>query len=187
MENDKAEPIHLERRTHPRFQLELPVEYRRAKDSKIRPGHTVNFSEDGLMVSVSGQVEIGEQLEIKIYFSSDSSLITIEANVKVAWVDMEAKEDGHYRFGVSFMNISPVDRERLNRFLSMYADPNQASGELKSPSADRFNPSKSSAPRAPEPAAHGKLSTVDSNQEASDSRRAANGIQSGPTYSRLTG
>jgi hypothetical protein len=164
MENDKVEPVHLERRSHPRFQLELPLEYRRANDTKIRPGHTLNFSEDGLMVSVSEQVEMGEQLEMKIYFSSDSSLITIEAIVKVAWVDMEAKKDGHYRFGLSFLNISPVDRERLNRFLSMYANPNQASGELKSPSAGRLNPSKPSAPRAPEAAAHGKPSTIDSNQ-----------------------
>lgn len=151
MENDKAEPLQftLERRKSPRFQVELPVEYRRANDSKIRPGHTVNFSEDGLTVSVSAQVEIGEQLEMKIYFSSGSSLITVAAIVKIVWADMEAKEDGQYRFGVSFMNISPVDRERLNRFLSLYADPNQASAELKSPSAGRLNPSNPSAPEYP--------------------------------------
>ena len=118
MEKDKAEPLQftLERRRHPRFLVEPPIEYRRANDSRIRPGHTVNFSEDGLMVSVSEQMEIGEQLEMKIYFSSGSSLITIAAIVKIAWVDMEAKEDGYYRFGVSFVNISPVDRERLKEF-----------------------------------------------------------------------
>ncbi len=126
MEKDKVESHHftLERRKHPRFLVELPVEYCRANDSRIRPGHTVNFSEDGLMVLVSEQMEIGEQLEMKIYFSSGSSLITIAAIVKIAWVDMEAKEDGYYRFGVRFVNISPVDKERLTGFLNLYADPN---------------------------------------------------------------
>jgi hypothetical protein len=48
------------------------------------------------MVSVSEQMEIGEQLKMKIYFAPDSSLITIAAIVRAAWVDMEAKEDGYY-------------------------------------------------------------------------------------------
>ncbi len=151
MEKDKAEPLQftLERRKHPRLPVELPVEYRRENDSRTRPGYTVNFSEDGLMVSVSEQMEIGEQLEMKIYFSSGSSLISIAAIVKIAWVDMEIKEDGYYRFGVSFVNISPVDRERLKGFLTLYADPNQASAELKPPAGGRLNPSRPSAPEYP--------------------------------------
>jgi hypothetical protein len=151
MEKDKAESLQftLERRNHPRFLIELPVEYRRANDSRVHLGHTINFSEDGLMVSVSEQMEIGEKLEMKIYFSSGSSLITIEAIVKIAWVDIEAKEDDYYRFGVSFVNISPMDMERLKGFLSLYADPHQAPVELKSPAGGRLNPSKPSPPEHP--------------------------------------
>jgi hypothetical protein len=37
--------------------------------SKTRPGHTVNVSEDGLMVSLSEQIDIGENLFVKLYFS----------------------------------------------------------------------------------------------------------------------
>jgi hypothetical protein len=151
MEKDKVESpqFTVERRGHPRFLVELPVEYRRANDSRIRPGHTVNFSEDGLMVSVSEQMEIGEELEMKIYFSSGSSLITIAAIVTIAWVDIEVKEDDYYRFGVRFVNISPVDMERLTGFLNLYADPNQAPVELKSPAGGRLNPSKPSTPEHP--------------------------------------
>ena len=61
------------------------------------------------MVSVSQQMEMGEKLEMKIYFSPDSSLITIAAIVKIAWVDIEAKNDAYYRFGVNFVNIQPED------------------------------------------------------------------------------
>jgi hypothetical protein len=148
---DKVESPHFspERRKHPRFLLELPVEYRRANDSRMRPGHTVNFSENGLMVSVSEQMEIGEQLEMKIYFSSESSLITIAAIVKIVWVDCKTKEDGYYRFGVDFVKISPLDMKRLKGFLSLYADPQQVPAELKSPAGNRLNLSKPSAPEQP--------------------------------------
>ena len=163
MEKDKVESPHftVERRNRPRFLVELPVEYCRANYSRIRPGHTVNFNEDGLMVSVSEQMEIGEEMEMKIYFNSGSSLITIEAAVKIAWVDVEIKEDGYYRFGVSFVNISSVDMERLKEFLTLYADPNQAPVELKPPAGGCLNPSKPSAPEHPElpPAANPALLT----------------------------
>ena len=152
MEEDKAKNPHFtsERRRHPRFLVELPVEYRRANDSRTHPGHTVNFSEGGFMVSVSQQMEMGEKLEMKIYFSPDSSLITIAAIVKIAWVDIEAKNDGYYRFGVNFVNIQPEDMERLKGFLSLYANPHQAPAELKSAGGSRLNPGKPSAPEHPE-------------------------------------
>ena len=151
MEKDKVESpqFTVERRNQARFLVELPVEYRRANDSRIRPGHTVNFNEDGLMISLSEPMEIGEQLEMKIYFTSGSSLITIEAVVKIVWVDAEIKEDGYYRFGVSFVNISPADRERLTGFLNLFADPNQASVELQPLAGARLNPRKPSAPEHP--------------------------------------
>ena len=98
------------------------------------------------MVSVSEQMEIGEQLEMKIYFSSGSSLITIATIVEIVWRDGETKEDGIYRFGVNFVNILPVDMERLKAFLSLHADPHQAPAELKAPAGSRLNLSKPSAP-----------------------------------------
>ena len=130
METDKGASPHFscERRRHPRFLVKLPVEYRWANDSIMRPGHTENFSEEGLMVSVSERMDTGEKLEMKIYFTLASGLITIAAIVKIAWVDTEAR-DG-YRVGVSFVDISPVDMEKLKGFLNLYGDPPQAPPEL---------------------------------------------------------
>jgi hypothetical protein len=162
MEKDKAEPLQftLERRRHPRFLVELPVEYRRANDPRIRPGHTLNFSEDGLMVCVSDQMEIGENLEMKIYFSSGSGFVTIPATVKVVWADIDVKEDGYYCFGMNFLNISPVDKGFLQEFLKIYADPHQTNAEIKSLAGNRLNASKSSVseqPRQPSAVTHPPL------------------------------
>lgn len=159
MEKDKVEPLQftLERRRHPRFLVELPVEYRRANDSKVHPGHTINFSEDGLMVCVSDQMEIGEILELKIYFTSRSGFVTIPAMIKVVWADIDVKEDGYYRFGVNFLNISPMDKELLQGFLKIYADPHQTDPEIKAPTKNRFNENKpfvTEQPRQPPAASH---------------------------------
>lgn len=141
MEKDKAASpqFAFERRNHPRFLVELPVEYRRANDSSFHPCHAINFSEDGFMVALSEQMKIGEELEMKIYFSSGSSLNTVATIVKIAWVDSEVKEDDYYRFGVSFVNISPMDMEKLKEFLSLYADLHQAPAELKPQAGSLLN------------------------------------------------
>jgi hypothetical protein len=148
MESDKpAIPQYIfERRRHPRFMVQLPVEYSRAGASRFRPGYTIDFSEDGFMIAVSEQMETGEDLEMKLYFASTSGLVTIAAVVKVIWADTDAKEAGYYRFGVRYADISTADKETLKAFLSMYADPNQAAVEMKPRAGSILNPSKLSAP-----------------------------------------
>jgi hypothetical protein len=148
MESDKlaTHQYPFERRGQPRFMVELPVEYRRAGASRLRPGYTINFSEDGFMFSVSEQMEAGEDLEMKIYFTSSAGLVTIAAVVKVIWADTDDKEEGYYRFGVRYVDISTADKETLNAFLNMYADPNQVAAKLKPRVGSLLNPSKPSAP-----------------------------------------
>jgi len=142
-------PTHIpERRSEPRFEVELPLEYRRASALKFRPGHTLNFSEDGFMLSVSEQMEEGEDLEVKVYFTSSSGLVTVSAVAEVVWVDTDGEEDGFYRFGVRYLDISAADKETLEAFLSIYADPNRAGAEIK-PRASPFRPGKHSAPERP--------------------------------------
>jgi hypothetical protein len=149
MGENKAENLEIsfERREHQRFMVELPVEYRRKNDSRLRPGHTLNFSEDGFMILVSDRMQVGEELDMKIYFSSVSGLKTILANVKVIWTDVNAKEEGYYKFGVSYVGISDVDKNILKEFLNMYADPNQVPAELKPPAGTISAPAKPPPPK----------------------------------------
>ncbi len=138
-------PVGFERREHPRFSVGLPIEYCRMTSSKTRPGHTVNVSEDGLMVSLSEQIDIGENLFVKLYFSWGANLNTIATAVRVIWADNEQQEDGYYRFGVNFVDISPEDAVRLKSFLSLYADP-KTPAEFKSSVGGCLNPHKVSPP-----------------------------------------
>ena len=151
MENNKPETPEyaFERRTEPRFEVELPLEYGRAGEPRLRPGHTLNFSEDGFMLLVSERMEVGEELEVKIYFSSSSGLVTVAAVAKVAWADTDAKGDGYYRFGVRYIGISAADKETLKAFLNMYADPHRAGAEINPRAESPFRPSKPPTPEQP--------------------------------------
>jgi hypothetical protein len=110
----------LERRIHPRFLLNLPVEYYPIDSpiaSSTAQGHTVNASQGGLMICLRESLRKGQHVNLKIYFSSDTGLFTVETKAEVMWLDPSSGEDGIYQYGVKFMEIAPESHERLKIFL----------------------------------------------------------------------
>lgn len=109
--------VNFEKRRHPRFHVDLPFEYARS-DSVINRGEVLNVSEGGLLVYFPEKIEIGQNLSLKLFFSSGFEFNTIEALVRVLWMDVHPAEDwGDYRAGVMFVDISPGDLEKLRSFL----------------------------------------------------------------------
>lgn len=108
--------VNFEKRKHPRYNVDLPVEYDRS-DSDVH-GEALNASEGGLLVYFSEKVEVGQRLSLKLFFSSVSEFNTIETLAEVVWVDVHMGEDwGDYRAGVKFVDISMGDLEKLIIFL----------------------------------------------------------------------
>jgi c-di-GMP-binding flagellar brake protein YcgR len=107
----------FERRTYRRFPIRLPIEYYRAPSPISQTGQTLDASEGGLQILFPEQVEIGQNLKLKLFFSSESELNTIEMLVEVVWVNTQLGEgEKHYRSGVRFINISPEDMTKLKTF-----------------------------------------------------------------------
>jgi c-di-GMP-binding flagellar brake protein YcgR len=109
--------VNFEKRKHPRFDVNLPIEYVRS-DLVASRGEALNASEGGLLLYLPEKMEIEQHLSLKLFFSSGSELKTIETLVKVVWMDIhlgENRED--YRAGVKFVDISPGDLEKLRKFL----------------------------------------------------------------------
>ena len=70
------------------------------------------------MVYLPEQMEIGQHLKLKLFFTSGSEMNTIETLVEVVWIDIHLGKDlGDYRTGVRFVDISPEDVTKLNNFL----------------------------------------------------------------------
>jgi len=110
----------FERRKYPRFNGGLPVEYRRADSPRIYFGHTVNISEGGLMILASESLKVGERLEMKVYFSSVSGLVTFKAIVRVVWSDAEDHKRDYYQLGVSYVSIFPEGMDNFKLFLALF-------------------------------------------------------------------
>jgi len=106
----------IEERKHPRFLLNLPIEYYLV-DSKVNhPGYTLNASEGGLMVNIPERLEVGQLLKIKLFFSFGPDINSIAILSQVVWSDHAEGEEG-YRCGVKFIEISTEDLKHLVVFL----------------------------------------------------------------------
>jgi c-di-GMP-binding flagellar brake protein YcgR len=109
--------VNFERRRHPRFSVDLPIEYTKS-DLIVKQGRAVNASEGGLLVYLPERMEIGQHLNLKSFFSSGSELKTIETLVQVVWMDIHLGGDwGDYRTGVRFVDVSPDNLDSLKSFL----------------------------------------------------------------------
>jgi hypothetical protein len=107
----------LEKRLHPRFLLNLPVEYYPIASPAAAQGHTLNASQGGLMVCLRELFQKGQYISLKIFFSSGADLFTIGAKAEVMWADPKLGEDGNYCYGVRFVEISAGNLDKLKTFL----------------------------------------------------------------------
>jgi len=109
--------VNFEKRKHPRFSVDLPVEYSRV-DLSVEQGRAINASEGGLLLYLPEQIGMGIHLRMKVFFTMGSELNAIETEVEVVWVDMHLEKDrGDYRTGVRFVEISTEDVGKLKNFL----------------------------------------------------------------------
>jgi len=121
-EKKKREPrfgiVNLERRKYPRVTVDLPIEYYRIDSSIRQTGRVQNASEGGVLLYLTEQMAIGQELKIKLFFTSGGELNTIEMLAQVAWKDIHLDQGGEdYRAGVRFIDISPENLDKLKNFL----------------------------------------------------------------------
>jgi c-di-GMP-binding flagellar brake protein YcgR len=96
--------VNFERRKHPRFNVDLPIEYYLINSRAASRGRAMNVSEGGLLVYLPEEVAVGQHMQLKLYFPSGSDLNTIDMVAEVAWVDLHLEKGwGDYRSGLRFI------------------------------------------------------------------------------------
>jgi len=106
----------VERRKHPRFSLELPLDY--SIEGVERQGGAANGSKGGLLVYLPEAILVGTLLRIEILFAKGSELNSIRASAKVVWSDLPPKEVwGEYRYGLELESFQEGDLQKLSRLL----------------------------------------------------------------------
>ncbi len=113
--------VDFERRKHPRVKISLTLEYSRIDSEMRQSGRTSNASEGGLEIYLPEPMEVGDQLDIKIFFSADDDLKTVETVAEVVWTDLRLGEAwGEYRMGVKFVEICSDHLQKLKDFLTSF-------------------------------------------------------------------
>jgi c-di-GMP-binding flagellar brake protein YcgR len=104
----------VDRRKHPRYSVELPLDYCRVDGQGTYGGIVANASEGGILVYLPERMELGATLKIEILYVKGLELDTIKVIAKVVWSDLAVKASwGEYRYGLQFQYIDEKDFERL--------------------------------------------------------------------------
>ncbi len=113
----------IERRKHPRFSIEFPLDYS-VVDGKTtyHGGLTADASEGGLLVYLPERIEIGTLLRIEIFYVTGLSLETITATAKVVWSDLASQKSWkETRYGLEFQFNDEGNLQKLKTMLEEVA------------------------------------------------------------------
>jgi len=113
-----------ERRSHPRFFIDLPLEFRDMDDPCLRGAIVVNASEGGFLIETVRDIPVGMELSITVLYPKGFTLVDFKVVAKIVWKKPYSKEDlkGNkywkgYQYGLEFIQISDEDRWELNFLL----------------------------------------------------------------------
>ena len=108
----------IEKRRHPRFNVELPLDYSRVDGKELYGGIVANASEGGVLVYLPERIEMGAFLKVDIIYVNGLELNTIQAIAKVVWQDFATRDTlGEHRYGLQFQQIDEVNLNRLSALL----------------------------------------------------------------------
>ena len=113
-----------ERRSHPPFIIDLPLEYRDIDGSCLRGGIVVNVSEGGFLIEPTRDIPVGTKFSITLLFPKEFELANFKAVMKIVRREPYRKEDWKgnqywegYWYGLEFIQTSEEDRWKLNILL----------------------------------------------------------------------
>ncbi len=108
-----------EKRKYPRFDLDLPLEYRETDSPHARGALVVNASESGLLVHSIKDMPVGMKLKMTVLFPKGFELANFEVFAEIVWKDILWRENGGgYQFGLKFVVILQEDHQKLKQLLS---------------------------------------------------------------------
>ena len=81
-----------EKRKHPRFYLNLPIEFRVMNAQHVIGAMIVNASETGLLIQSPNNVPAGTKLNIAVLFSKGFELANFEVLAAVVWTKTQLHE-----------------------------------------------------------------------------------------------
>jgi c-di-GMP-binding flagellar brake protein YcgR len=108
----------IEKRKHPRFFVELPMDYSRKGKQPDFGGIIKDASEGGILVYLPEKLEVGELLKIDIFFAKGLELNSIQGVAKIVWADLAARETyKEHRYGLEFHSMPKGTLQKLRNLM----------------------------------------------------------------------
>ncbi|UCD70527.1 MAG: PilZ domain-containing protein [Syntrophobacterales bacterium] len=112
-----------ERRRHPRFPIDFPIDYHCEDGSRSFVGKAVNASEGGLMVCFEQSMNTGTKVVVSMLFNLGYQLTEIKARCQIIWKDVGLVSDfPGYQYGLKFLEINKDDISKLKRLKTYTED-----------------------------------------------------------------
>jgi hypothetical protein len=107
-----------EKRKHPRFNMDLPLEYRVLDAPHAHGALVVNASESGLLVHSIKNIPTGAKLNIAVLFPKGFELSNFEVLAEIVWKDIYWQENQEgYQLGLKIIQILEEDHQKLKQLL----------------------------------------------------------------------
>jgi c-di-GMP-binding flagellar brake protein YcgR len=108
----------VERRKHPRLDVELSLDYSPIVDREDIGGRVANVTEGGVQVYLPEKLEVGDLFKIRIFAPGESEVNSVEAIAKVVWADPEpSSRPGQYRYGLQLQSFYRKDLDKFRILL----------------------------------------------------------------------
>jgi hypothetical protein len=108
----------LDKRSHPRVLMDLPLEYQILDAPYAHGGVVANASEAGLLILSIKSMPVGTKLNIAVLFPKEFQLSNFEVSAEIIWKEIHWKEDWEgYKYGLKFIRILDEDQWKLKDLL----------------------------------------------------------------------
>ncbi len=108
-----------EKRKHPRFPLNLPLEYQEVGLPGAYGGIVVNGSSFGLLIQSLKDMPIGARLSFMVLFVNGFQLGSFEGVAEIVRKDrVKMKMDTRYEYGLKTVHMKEEDHLKLRQFLT---------------------------------------------------------------------
>jgi hypothetical protein len=107
-----------DKRKHPRFYMDWPLEYRVMDGSPAYGGLVVDGSEVGLRIHSIKNLPIGTKLKIAVIFPRGFQMTNFDVLAEIVWKDLYYEEEQNgYQYGLKFVHINEEDLQKLRQLL----------------------------------------------------------------------
>ncbi len=120
----EGQPNHKERVGHPRFIIDLSLEYQGTNGSCLRGATLVNTKDGGFLIETVKDLPEGTEISISVLFPKGFELANFKVTAKIVWKGLCWKGDRNgsrygegYQYRLQFIQISDTDLWKLNYIL----------------------------------------------------------------------